>query len=419
MEGEMIQDDRRRPRGLGGAMMVVTFALLAIGLVMVGSASGSLDASLLQKSLWRTSIGRQAIFALAGLGIMVLLARHGRLLLERPSVRRFWTWALFAGVVGCLIVTLVPQLTSESHGARRWIYLGPRSWGLGFQPSEFAKLALVALLAWQFSREGSNPRSLVRGFLPSAVIVGVFVALVGVEDFGTAALLGVVGGALMFTAGCRILHLILSGAMGVIGLCALILIEPYRLDRIKAFLDPLADPLGSGYHPMQSLMTIASGGWTGTGLGSGVQKQGYLPECSTDFIFAVVCEETGVLGGLTVIGLFLVMVWLGLRVVWLARTPFERLLATGITALIGLQAAMNIAVATVSAPTTGISLPLMSAGGSGLIVFCTAIGLLAAAANRIGDPGVEPTLAGQPFVTDRAVKLRPAYRRVWSADHGG
>jgi cell division protein FtsW len=167
---------------------------------------------------------------------------------------------------------------------------------------------------------------------------------------------------------------------------ALLFSAPYRLERITAYLRFWDEPQGSGYQPLQSLTTVASGGWLGTGLGSGVQKYGYLPESRTDFIFAVICEELGLFGAALVIALFCVMIWLSLRIMLTARSRFERLLAFGLGATIGLQAAMNIAVVAVVTPTTGISLPLVSAGGSGLLAFCLATGVLAAIAARGHNP---------------------------------
>ena len=187
---------------------------------------------------------------------------------------------------------------------------------------------------------------------------------------------------MLFVAGCRMRHLALLGVLGTCALTALLYSAPYRLDRITAFKSFWADPLGGGYQPLQSLTTIASGGWFGAGLGAGVQKYGYLPECHADFIFAVLCEEMGAFGGAVVIALFCAFVWCGLRAMLMARSRFERLLAFGLTATVGLQAAMNIAVVTVAVPTTGISLPLISAGGSGLLTFCLATGVLAAIAAR-------------------------------------
>ena len=187
---------------------------------------------------------------------------------------------------------------------------------------------------------------------------------------------------MLLIAGCRFRHLAVLSAVGACAFAGLLVAAPYRMARLAAFWDLSADPHGTGYQPRQSLMTIASGGWFGTGLGSGIQKYGYLPECHTDFIFAAICEEMGLLGGGMVIALFGVLIWLGARAMLSAVTRFERLLAFGVTATIGLQAAMNIAVVTVLAPTTGISLPLISAGGSGLITFCVGIGLLIAIESR-------------------------------------
>ena len=208
--------------------------------------------------------------------------------------------------------------------------------------------------------------------------------LVGKEDFGTSVLLGGVGGSMLFVAGCRLRHLGGAAAVGAWSLIALLYSAPYRVARLAAFRDLWGDPQGAGYQPIQSLAAIASGGWFGTGLGSGIQKHGYLPECRSDFIFAVMCEEMGTLGGGLVLALFSLFVLLGIRTMLAAPTRFERLLAFGLTATIGLQAAMNVAVVTVLAPTTGIPLPLISAGGSGMLTSCGAVGVLAAIAARAG-----------------------------------
>ena len=158
--------------------------------------------------------------------------------------------------------------------------------------------------------------------------------------------------------------------------------KPYRLRRLTSFLNPDADPQGAGYHQLQSLVTIASGRWWGRGLGAGIQKYGYLPEGRTDFIFAVICEELGVVGGIFVLTLFGILVWQGKRAMQSATTEFGRLLALGVTLMIGFQSAMNIAVVTVSVPTKGIGLPLVSAGGTGVVLFATLIGILANIARR-------------------------------------
>ena len=364
------------------AIIVVATVLMAIGLVMVASTSASLSQPLLASPVLRTSFGRQAIFALAGFIVMLITSQAAMPILASPVVRRRISQIAFVIAVGLLIAALVPSLTSAHRGSHRWLRFAIAGIQIGVQPSELAKLAMVALLAALLTERNADPRSLRRGFVPASAVIGVSVLLVGKEDFGTSVLLAGVGAVILFVGGCRLRHLAVLGTLGTGAMIALLFAAPYRLERIIAYTGFWDEPRGSGYQPLQSLATIASGSWTGTGLGSGVQKYGYLPESRTDFIFAVICEELGLFGAALVIALFCVLVWLSLRIMLTARSRFERLLAFGLGATIGLQAAMNIAVVTVVTPTTGISLPLVSAGGSGLLTFCLATGVLAAIAAR-------------------------------------
>jgi len=247
----------------------------------------------------------------------------------------------------------------------------------------------VVGLALLLSRSGSRVRSFWHGLLPCSLVVAVVAGLVGLEDFGTAALLAAVGGLMMLVGGCRVHHLVLVSIPGLVAMVQLVVSQPYRLARVLAFRNIWEDPYGSGYHPIQSLITIASGGWTGRGLGGGVQKYGYLPEARTDFIFSVISEEAGVLGAAAIILLFAAFLYLGFRAMWHAPNAFQRMIALGVTLVVSLQAAMNIAVVTVCVPTKGIALPLVSAGGSGVIFLGAAIGLLAAVAAS-GRPGDLP-----------------------------
>jgi len=364
------------------AVILIAAMLMSVGLVMVGSATASLDRSLLAPRIWTTPFGRQAIFVLIGLVIMLLTAQLGIPLLASPSVRARLPKILFVLAVALLAAALVPGLADPHRGSNRWLHLGPLGIGVGFQPSELAKLAMVAFLASLLGERNANPQSFGRAFLPATLAIGVCVALVGKENFGTAALLACVAGAILFVARSRWHHLLLIVSLGAAGLTYLLFAAPYRMARIAAYRDFWGDPQGDGYQPLQSLVTIASGGWWGTGLGSGVQKYGYLPESHTDFVFAVLCEELGVFGGMLVILLFCAFVWVGIRIMMAAKTRFERLLAFGLTFLVAFQAAMNIAVVSVMAPTTGVPLPMISAGGSGLFTVCVAVGLLAAIARR-------------------------------------
>lgn len=365
-----------------GAFVLVATALMGIGVIMVASVSAPLDRSLFSESLWRTPFGRQAVFAVAGFLVMLIIVWLAERVLASPLLRCRSTQVLFGLTVACLAAALVPAMADAHHGSHRWLRFSVGGVALGFQPSELAKLAMVGMLAVLLCERGAAPQSFRHSFLPASFVMGVCVLLVGVEDFGTSVLLAGVGVAMLFVAGSRLRHLALLGAGGAMALTGLLFAAPYRLARLTAFDNIWSDPQGAGYQPLQSLATIASGGWLGKGLGAGVQKYGYLPESHTDFIFAVICEEMGMLGAGLVIALFCAFVFLGLRAMSRARSRFERLLAFGLTTTIGLQAAMNIAVVAVATPTTGISLPLISAGGSGLMTVCLAIGVLGAIAAR-------------------------------------
>jgi cell division protein FtsW len=392
--------------GRSGAIIIVAAALMAIGLVMVASTSVSPAASPTVPAFWRTPFGRQLVFVLAGFAVILFTSRAGVPILASPGVRLRLAQLLFLFSVACLIAAFIPGLGDAHRGSHRWLRMSLGGVTVGFQPSELAKLALVGLLASVLAEQDADPRSFRRCFLPAAIAIGLCVGLVGKADFGTSALLAAVGGAVLFVAGCRLRHLAVVATLGVCGLTALLFAAPYRWDRLKAFFgDYWSHPQGAGYQPVQSLTTIASGGWFGRGLGQGVQKYGYLPESHTDFIFAVICEETGVLGAGLVIILFCLLVWLGFRTMLAARSRFERLLAFGLTATIVFQAVMNIAVVTVVAPTKGISLPLVSAGGSGMIAFSLAIGALSAIAARAARDVALPSVAGT--VPDGADGLLP------------
>ena len=299
-------------------------------------------------------------------------------------------WCPIAHTAGAaaafLLLVYVPGVGMVRNGARRWITLGP----LAFQPSEPAKLALVIFLAAWFSAPTRDPRRFWRTLLPAAGVALLLIGLVGLEDFGTAALLALVAGAMFLASGCRWWHVGLLALPGVAMLAGMLFAKAYRIARLMNFRDVWADPQGATYHPLQSLCTIASGGWWGRGLGCGIQKYGYLPQGRSDFIFALLCEELGVIGGLVIVALLLALLWQGRRAMIRSADSLGRLLACGITVLIGLQAAINIAVVTVVVPTKGIALPFVSAGGTGLLVFCTAVGILAGIGRSVGATSRSP-----------------------------
>lgn len=363
-------------------VMVVAAALMTVGVLMVATAGASTDRALFDPGVWSTPFGRQLIFVGFALVIMPLAVRFTTRVLTSERWTRRLVWLGLGAAVVSLLAVFIPGALDPHKGDHRWLRFSVGGIAMGYQPSEVAKLALIGTLAWMLCGPNGNPQSLRRGFIPAAVILGLLVGLVGSEDFGTSIILAGVGGAMMLAAGCRMTHLLSVALAGGVGMLGLLLAAPYRWERITAFQDIWNVAHPGSYQPRQSLTTIAEGGWWGRGLGGGIQKYGYLPESHTDFVFGVVCEELGLFGAMVVIGLFISMILLGLRAMMRAATPFERLVAFGLTASIGLQAALNMCVVTVLTPTTGISLPFVSAGGSNLVIYAVAVGALAAIERR-------------------------------------
>lgn len=343
--------------------------LLALGTVMVfsvlsarGSTLGVGVQYLLKHVLW------------VGIGLCVYFAARRT---DYHLLRRYW-WVVAAGVGVLLVAVLVPGIGTFKHGARRWLRLGP----VGLQPSEVAKLGMVIVLSALAVRAGTRVREFRRGFVPLAGVVGVTALLVLAEhDFSTAALLGLAGGVLLVAAGVRPGPLLCAGALGGGALAFMISRSATRSARILAFLDPWQYADGAGYQPLHSLMALGSGGLLGR---VGMQKVFWLPEADTDFILAIIGEELGLAGALGVVCIFLLIIRRGMQIAEAAPDKFGRLLAFGISCLIGLQALIHIAVVTVSMPTTGIALPFVSAGGSGLVVSMASVGILTNVALQAG-----------------------------------
>lgn len=353
------------------ALCVAT--LLCMGALMVQSAAMNVTGDLTWQ--WTDRGVRHLVYVGLGVATFLVVSRIDYTRLAGSS-RSPWRspilWVLGVAILLCAAV-LVPGLGIEKNGARRWLPLGP----VQVQPSEIAKWGVVLFLAWWLTRAPVNLGKF-RLLLLALAPVGAACLLIVIEDFGTAVLIGL----------CAFVMLLSSGRINRWQLLAMIppavgagvwfvMHKEYRLRRMLAFLDPWAAPRGEGYHMVQSLLSFSTGGLTGKGLGNGVQKLGYLPEDTTDFIFAVICEELGLFGALMTIGMYLGIAFVAWQVIRSRRDSFGRLLAFGIAAMVCLQAAMNVAVATVSVPTKGLSLPLVSAGGSGLVIACGALGLLA------------------------------------------
>ena len=352
-------------------LFVTVLALMGFGLLMVYSAGMSADAG--ERFVM---FGKQLLFIPLAVAMLLVAMRLPSRWLNN------WFVALGALLATLALLVAVLKYGAVVNGARRWFRfsLGPAD--LSLQPSELAKLTVIICFAWFLSLKGNRSPSFARTFLPMTAALAVVCGLVAIQDLGTAVLIGAIGGAMMIAGGVWLRHLATLIPPAAAAMYVLIVRYPYRVTRLMTYLNPWKDAQNSGYHVTQSLMAIGSGGWIGCGLGHGVQKLGHLPEDTTDFIFSIICEEMGVIGGALVILLFLALILLGLRVVGRSSNRFAFLISLGIVLWIGLQAAINIGVATAALPTKGISLPLVSYGGTGLALTATALGLLMSVAGR-------------------------------------
>jgi cell division protein FtsW len=354
---------RRTRSGLDYQLLVVTtLGLVAFGLVMVYSASSARAALAADDPAYY--LKRQAIYTVVGIVALVLLSRtdYRRL--------RFAVPPLLLGSFALLVAVLV--LAEPVNGARRWIEVGPAT----IQPSELAKLAIALWLASYLARSPA-PQSIGELIRPIGVVVGTALALVVVEpDLGTGIAIAIMVGAVLTVAGTRLTTLMGAGLVGMTLVLAAIWLEPYRRERILSFLDPWQDPENAGFQSVQAMLALGSGGLFGTGLGESVQKVYYLPEASTDMIYAIIGEELGLVGAVAVLAAFVIFGYAGFNIALACRDPFGKLLAAGITALICGQAAINVSAVMGLAPLTGIPLPFVSYGGSSLIVGLASVGIL-------------------------------------------
>lgn len=385
-------------------------ALLCIGALMVQSAAMNVTGDLSWQ--WTDRGVRHLIYVGLGVATFLIVSRVDYARLAGGEAGGAWwrspiVWVLAVAILLCVAV-LVPGVGIEKNGARRWLPLGP----VQVQPSEIAKWAVVLFLAWWLTRSPLNLRRFPTLLLTLAPI-GAVCLLIVIEDFGTAVLIGLCAFAMLMACGRISRWQLLALIPPVLAVGAwFVMHKEYRLRRMLAFLDPWAAPRGEGYHMVQSLLSFSTGGLTGKGLGNGVQKLGYLPEDTTDFIFAVICEELGLFGALLTIGMYLGIAFVAWQVIRSRRDSFGRMLAFGVAAMVCLQAAINVAVATVSVPTKGLSLPLVSAGGSGLVIACGALGLLSSVCrHRRRDPAPPPANA-EP-TSDKPV-LSESDWRAWT-----
>lgn len=340
-------------------------ALIGVGLVMVfstkvgGPTNLTGDFSFVLRHLIWILLGCAALFAMAYVDYHILA--------------KYKYYLLGVGLAGIALV-LIPGIGTEINGARRWLRFGSF---FGFQPSDIAKISLLVFVCTYIVDNSDKMREFKKGFCIPFIVIGGFVGLLLLEpDFGTATFMMITCITLLIIGGTRIIFILFTMIAGIPHLHKMLFEVSYRKDRLLAFMDPWKDPSNTGYQIIQSLIALGSGGLYGKGLGGSQQKLYFLPESSNDFILTIIGEEIGFLGIVLVVSLFGFLVWNGIKICKAAPDLFGFLLAFGITFMIGLQAAINIAVVSGAVPTKGIPLPFISAGGSSLFMFMFCVGIL-------------------------------------------
>lgn len=345
-------------------LFTAVVVLVLFGAVMVFSASAVMAADRYGSSYY--FLVRQVVWAALGLAAMVAMMNVDYRRLANPS-------AIFTALALQLVLLIAVLFSTRSHNAHRWFHVGPAT----FQPAEFSKIVLVVFLAYFLALRRESVNDWRHTLAPIAVVSGASVALVVVEpDLGTSLALSLIVAAMLFAAGLRLSYFACALVAALPALYLLTFHVAYRYKRLLAFLDPYADPLGKGFQIIQSTIAVGTGGIGGVGLMEGKQKLFFLPEPHTDFIFAVIGEELGMVGTVAVLAVFAVILWRGLRAAARCPTEFGRLLATGLSVMLVGQALVNISVVLGLMPTKGIPLPLVSYGGSSLLMNLFAVGIL-------------------------------------------
>ncbi len=350
------------------ALMMSAMLLLGIGLVMVASSSIEIADRATEDPLYYFK--RQFIFALLGIFAGILLTKIRLTHWENSGM------ALLFFMVCILVLILIPGLGRTVNGSTRWLVLGP----FGLQVSEVVKLLLIIYLAGYVVRQGKQIRESFVGFLkPVIILVVLFTLLLLEPDFGAAIVILTTALGMLYLAGVKIWKFGILLTASAVSIAFVAISSPYRVERLTVFLNPWSDPFGSGFQLTQSLIAIGSGAWTGLGLGASVQKLFYLPEAHTDFVFAVIAEELGLIGVTAVLALYIVLIYRCFAIGKLVEKQgmrFGAQISYGIGIWLGLQVFINIGVNMGVLPTKGLTLPLISAGGSSLLVVCMAIGLI-------------------------------------------
>lgn len=369
----------------------VVLLLMATGTVFVYSAGASVNPQTDLSHFYDFPMFKQLLFFPLAVAVMLAVSRwvdYRRFDFRRLRLWRSLTpWLLGLSIL-CLICVLI--FGQERNGSKRWLDLAPGPLYISFQPSEMAKWVMIIFTAAYLDFFAGSISDFKRRFIPICCVAGFVVALIILEDFGTAAFISLLTFLLLWIGGAVWWHFLTPMVLLVPGLIAAVLSSPTRINRIKNFFASIFNPDLMPYQALQSLKAISTGGLLGAGLGRGVFKYGHLPEDTTDFIFAVISEELGFIGAMWVIILFAAFLVLGIRVAMRCRDRFGRLLAAGIVLSIGIQAAINIGVVTVVLPTKGIPLPFISAGGTSLLLTAAATGILLNIARQTHQPALEP-----------------------------
>ena len=340
--------------------------LVVVGLVMILSASSVQSFATTGSSFMYFQ--RQLVWAAIGIIAFAVCAR-----LDYRVLRRF-SYVFLPLCILLLVAVMIPGIGITVGGSARWIGLGP----LAFQPSEAVKLAMILFVAEVYTRKKEHVfEEFSHTALPFLPALGIVVMLIMAQpDLGTTMLVSFISLGMLFVAGAPLRYILPIGGAGAVLAIGAALAAPYRRARVLAFLDPWADPLNTGYHTIQSLIAVGSGGWFGVGLGASRQKWMYVPNAHTDFIFAILGEEMGLAGTVTIVGLFAFIGYLGVKTAQRAPDRFGMLVASGITIWITVQALVNMGAVTGSLPVTGVPLPLVSFGGTSLVISLAGMGIL-------------------------------------------
>ncbi|HPQ71330.1 MAG TPA: putative lipid II flippase FtsW [bacterium] len=357
--------NRNRTSRPDNIILGLTLTLVGIGLVMVYSAGAP------QSDSPYHYLQKQLLWVVIGVALMIVISR-----LNLKALDETWfVGLLLAAAFVMLTLVYIPGLAAPSKGAHRWIHLGATK----FQPSEFAKGAMVFFFAHYLSRRGEKIRQFMAGVLPMVGGALVFMGMIFAEpDLGAGMMIALLMLVMLFIGGAQLRVMGAGAALGALGFVGLILIEPYRVKRIFAFLHPWADPSGASYQIKQSLVALGRGGIFGVGIGNGFQKLFYLPEIHTDFILANLGEEMGLFGIVMVLALFTALIFRGMWLAMRSKEPFVRFLGVGATALLGMQVIVNAGVVMCLLPTKGLAMPFLSYGGSSALLNFSLVGLILA-----------------------------------------